>query len=467
MMYVESGPFGRTIVRTLADDEEIVAYQLHLLTRDRPAYLLPAHLRFRSGEAQICCDWVLEKDLASQPPDPQTGRRWLNRIAGDLADAQNRLFPPEQFCLDPSLIVRDSDERFRYLFLPVVSRVAAAAKTPATDDMISARRASWAIDRFTDELTVLMRFLSIPTERQKAFIDAWKARGWAAAAAELEVLYEQSERVPDQEAPVRSIPESAGIPATPQVAHADLKPSLWQRLFCRIRCPNGKPKRSRFLSILVAGLLVLIHLPLVAGLIVQNGMIPSSPQIRQRLSGLAYWAAATAAIDLMVLGRWLVMRRRSASEPSNTSEQTTVWQRLIGEARYWLHGNRDLEAESVGDSDTQFLDGESSTFRMAMLSTGKPGTPDELAGQRAFMLIDDFLIGRDPRTADLVVDDPGVGRSHARIVRRAGSFFLTDLGSRNGTMVDDRRLSKHTETLLPDECRLQFAGVSFYFTVEG
>ena len=49
---------------------------------------------------------------------------------------------------------------------------------------------------------------------------------------------------------------------------------------------------------------------------------------------------------------------------------------------------------------------------------------------------DDVVVGR-ASDADVVVDDPGASRRHARIVRGAdGEFVLTDLGSRNGTYVN-------------------------------
>ncbi len=46
------------------------------------------------------------------------------------------------------------------------------------------------------------------------------------------------------------------------------------------------------------------------------------------------------------------------------------------------------------------------------------------------------MIGRDA-DSDLVLDDSSVSRKHARILIRDGEFFLEDLGSSNGTHVDD------------------------------
>jgi pSer/pThr/pTyr-binding forkhead associated (FHA) protein len=45
-------------------------------------------------------------------------------------------------------------------------------------------------------------------------------------------------------------------------------------------------------------------------------------------------------------------------------------------------------------------------------------------------------LGRLPES-DVVVADPGASRQHARITNANGEFVLTDLGSTNGTLVND------------------------------
>lgn len=50
-----------------------------------------------------------------------------------------------------------------------------------------------------------------------------------------------------------------------------------------------------------------------------------------------------------------------------------------------------------------------------------------------------FLIGRSAE-ADWHIPDPCVSRRHATIGRQGGSWFITDLSSRHGTSINDRRL---------------------------
>jgi hypothetical protein len=52
------------------------------------------------------------------------------------------------------------------------------------------------------------------------------------------------------------------------------------------------------------------------------------------------------------------------------------------------------------------------------------------------------VAGRSPDTA-LVLADPSVSREHAAFVRRDGAWWVVDLGSTNGTAVNDRVAAEH------------------------
>ena len=63
---------------------------------------------------------------------------------------------------------------------------------------------------------------------------------------------------------------------------------------------------------------------------------------------------------------------------------------------------------------------------------------------RAFTLAKDrVVVGRLPE-CDIVVDDPGASRQHAEIRRENGRFVVADLGSTNGTLVNESAIGEHT-----------------------
>jgi len=80
---------------------------------------------------------------------------------------------------------------------------------------------------------------------------------------------------------------------------------------------------------------------------------------------------------------------------------------------------------------------------------GAPPVPD-VADTRSFRIIMGdreialgrgmHLLGRSPDVA-VFVDDPGVSRHHSRITVGADGATLEDLGSKNGTILNDRRVT--------------------------
>ncbi len=63
-----------------------------------------------------------------------------------------------------------------------------------------------------------------------------------------------------------------------------------------------------------------------------------------------------------------------------------------------------------------------------------------------------IMIGRSP-TSDLVLDDPFVSQTHARVVPRGQLYFVEDLGSTNGTFVNGHEVVE-AQLLLDTEVRI-------------
>jgi two-component system, cell cycle response regulator len=73
-----------------------------------------------------------------------------------------------------------------------------------------------------------------------------------------------------------------------------------------------------------------------------------------------------------------------------------------------------------------------------------------------------FTVGRHP-TNLLRVDEDSISRFHARVLKVGDEFFVEDLGSRNGTFVAGKRV---TRAKLDHDCWLQFGPrVSFRFSM--
>ena len=156
-----------------------------------------------------------------------------------------------------------------------------------------------------------------------------------------------------------------------------------------------------------------------------------------------------------------------SDEPKRSVRRKLVPRHLVNEIKEYFHKiQSDRNMLKRASEQTVPLATDDLYYRLAMISEGYPDEPRSERGLVSYILIDEFIIGRDPYLCDLVLDSPAVGRLHARIIRHGSHYFVEDLGSTNATYLNDKRLKKRTTYLLPDRARLRFADRSFYFTVE-
>src|SRR4029077_18700861 len=109
----------------------------------------------------------------------------------------------------------------------------------------------------------------------------------------------------------------------------------------------------------------------------------------------------------------------------------------------------------------------------------RPPAPLPLVGSaaaaaRAVLLLPDrhqvpinraeFVIGRSS-SADLTLDDTNISRQHARLELKDGSFFLSDLGSSNGTFVNGVRVKERS--LVRDQDNLKIGRIAVVLRLYG
>ena len=80
--------------------------------------------------------------------------------------------------------------------------------------------------------------------------------------------------------------------------------------------------------------------------------------------------------------------------------------------------------------------------------------------QKIDISTDLIVIGRHPE-CDVIIDDASVSRRHAQIANEEGDFFLSDLESRNGTVLNNSVI--HKTTRLYDGAEIKICDVVFRF----
>ncbi len=80
-------------------------------------------------------------------------------------------------------------------------------------------------------------------------------------------------------------------------------------------------------------------------------------------------------------------------------------------------------------------------------------TSSSLEVGRVIPLAEGMTIGRS-EAAELSIADQFVSHMHARIMRRGAYHFVEDLGSTNGTFLNDRRIEQDAQLKVHDELRI-------------
>lgn len=86
-------------------------------------------------------------------------------------------------------------------------------------------------------------------------------------------------------------------------------------------------------------------------------------------------------------------------------------------------------------------------------------------GQTIPLLLHQVTIGRATSTAswEILLQDPSVSRPHAQLHKKESEWFIVDLGSSNGTRINNKTLNANTETKLQDGDKIELGGSILLF----
>jgi len=87
-------------------------------------------------------------------------------------------------------------------------------------------------------------------------------------------------------------------------------------------------------------------------------------------------------------------------------------------------------------------------------------------GHRFFLNQEQMIIGRDP-AADISIVDQGISRKHARVAKKDGKVQLFDLGSANGTFINDKKIAPNEPNTLAKEDMIKLGSSILKFLPAG
>ncbi len=155
---------------------------------------------------------------------------------------------------------------------------------------------------------------------------------------------------------------------------------------------------------------------------------------------VAVWGLSQGAVDLAPLFgapvwllRWVVV----GAVALLPAVVVLAWMFDIGR-RGIVRDARDLEAArrsevDIADMPTMVGAGEEAGAMIVRWNVGE--------GEEAVVFLDEFFIGRG-NDCRIRFYDPLVSRRHARVFREGDLWQIEDLGSRNGTLLDEKRIER-------------------------
>ena len=192
-------------------------------------------------------------------------------------------------------------------------------------------------------------------------------------------------------------------------------------------------------------------------------------------------------LGIMILGMlsfWLIKRfsRKEQDLPVKISEKKNSVKK---DSAYSEEKNMDTDIEEGieteweekmektskkhGEKQEMIREAEEGFGETMVLTSGLVKGPATLVSREPGELATIYLeqeivvIGKLETASDAVINMPTVSRIHAKIRKRDGEYYLTDLNSRNGTSVNGQMLKAGEEHLLKDEDEVDFAQARYIF----
>ncbi len=144
-------------------------------------------------------------------------------------------------------------------------------------------------------------------------------------------------------------------------------------------------------------------------------------------------AGSAALLILLGLGLSIIIRNRGSKLVNVSADLDAAHEKL---------------AETFPDVECRGKDGQNAPHAFRVSGAALVRSPEGL------------VIGRQPASADIVLNHPEVSRDHARVQIKDGELTIEDLGSTNGTFVDGVKLEKGNPRRLQDGSELKLGQIT-------
>lgn len=417
------------------------SYQTRMLIGNVIPSLLKCRIQGVDGRYLVYFDITSRQSVSAFYQDKKFNVDDLRMIFGGfvqvMEDATEYLMDPEQLMLTPEYLFldvekdqvyfcmmpgckKDIKEQFRYLaeyMLPKIDHEDKEAVTLGYGIYRHAIEESFHLEDVKEELYKQTSSVQIqPKENASAQdVELWDTEEKNVFEKE---YTQENQRVPDEEEPD----------------------------FLREGVSEKKKSLIKQIGIFLVVLVIL------AGIIVASiaGYLPYMET--EIVLGIVLVGMATAMIASLVF-------KKRQKNVQGTQEDDLSYRRVDTFQDTWQEKSKELKYKS-GSGDF----GETVVLSASVIS-GPASFVSREAGELATIYLNEDLtiIGKLKNACDAVIELPTVSRIHAKVRKRDGNYYLSDMNSRNGTSVNGRLLLPEEEYQLQAEDEVDFAQARYVF----
>lgn len=473
------GENGRRLALTLPSGRKPMEYQTEMIANNDVAGLLPFSYLTSDGKPRFYYDLSGTVTLDEYFNSSGRGVRRLAEILADMASAVCGL---EKFLLDEKCLVFDTDmifvdpekKRVKLVYLPVVLPEDAQTRfsdfaselvkkinpEDATGKLFCARiieevnGVGFRYEAFIDFLFDIICFSEngrgdgtdapAPVQEHKACVtesptNYGRAKSVTAPAAGIMKAFERVIK----HAPTQN-DESILLPALVSCAIA-------AAYFGAISLiPAGLPGAATYR---LAALLLSVgaELLLLRHFIANRKKSADGVARPARVKDDGFGKTVRAASEISALGA-------HASETDKDPAFEDLWSGSVGKEDVPVACELTApETDSPYEDKTELLAGYKKVDAKLLIK-------DAMREFGVSLIKDEFTIGRKKDCSDLVLENPAVGKEHARLFIQDGHWYVKDLFSKNGTYLNNIKLSSGGQCELNKSDQITVANVDMIFT---
>ena len=419
------------------------SYQVRMIVANVVPDLLQCRIQGIDGRFMVYYDVTSRHSVAALFEGKKIGMEALQVILGGFIEIMEEmseyLLNPCQLILEPEYIYMDAEQKnVRFCYLPgfhgeiqkQFQNLAEYILPKLDHEDGKAVMLGYGVYRRALEDSFHLEYIKE---------ELYKVHGKGAEEA---VLYEKKKPV---------------SPAEDSKEEEERQKELWQTDSWERENKPVKQKKSRIWKA-VAGFILTLTVLLLVTVGMASGYLP-------RISMEIFLGAILGLMSLGMVGYIFVKKVLRKDKKNVLPEQKEeFWEKE--EETFSEKREEPVQKEAVPAKTEEFSDGFGETV---LLSAGNVKGPASLVsrepGELATIYLDRDItvIGKMETAADAVIDMPTVSRIHARIRKREGEYYLSDLNSRNGTSVNGQLLKTGEDHLLKDEDEVDFAQARYIF----